>query len=60
MTASQDVATLSTKDLNIYYGRHLAVRDVSVDIAKASITAFIGPSGCGKSSVLRCFNGSTI
>ena len=56
MTASQDVATLSAKDLNIHYGRHLAVRDVSVDIAKASITAFIGPSGCGKSSVLRCFN----
>ncbi len=47
---------LSSKDANIYYGKFLAVRDVTIDIPKNSITAFIGPSGCGKSTVLRCFN----
>ena len=45
-----------TRDLHVYYGDFLAVRDVDLDIAKNEITAFIGPSGCGKSTVLRCFN----
>jgi phosphate transport system ATP-binding protein len=43
-------------DVRVYYGDFLAVRDVTFDIAKNEITAFIGPSGCGKSTVLRCFN----
>ncbi len=43
-------------NLQIYYGDFLAVRDVSMEIPKNKITAFIGPSGCGKSTVLRCFN----
>lgn len=45
-----------TEDLDIFYGSFKAVRDVSIEIPKNSITAFIGPSGCGKSTVLRCFN----
>jgi phosphate transport system ATP-binding protein len=45
-----------TDDLNIYYGDFLAVRNVTMEIQKNAITAFIGPSGCGKSTVLRCFN----
>ena len=52
----QTQSILSSKDANIYYGNFLAVRDVTIDIPKNSITAFIGPSGCGKSTVLRCFN----
>ena len=47
---------LRVKDCDIYYGTYKAVRDVTVDIPKNKITAFIGPSGCGKSTVLRCFN----
>jgi phosphate transport system ATP-binding protein len=49
-------AVLRTKNLNVYYGSTLAVRDVSLDIPPRKIVAFIGPSGCGKSTVLRCFN----
>ena len=45
-----------TRDVNVYYGDFLAVRDVNLDIAKNEITAFIGPSGCGKSTMLRAFN----
>ncbi len=52
----QTKTVFQTKDLNIYYGNFLAVRDVNIDIPKNAITAFIGPSGCGKSTVLRCFN----
>jgi phosphate transport system ATP-binding protein len=55
-SARQTETVFRTEALNIYYGSFLAVRDVSIDIAKNSITAFIGPSGCGKSTVLRCFN----
>jgi phosphate transport system ATP-binding protein len=43
-------------DMNVWYGIHHAVRDVTMDIGRRQITAMIGPSGCGKSTVLRCFN----
>jgi phosphate transport system ATP-binding protein len=55
-TARKTETVFRTQDLNIYYGSFLAVKDVSIEIPKHSITAFIGPSGCGKSTVLRCFN----
>jgi phosphate transport system ATP-binding protein len=42
--------------LNIYYGKFLAVSEVSFTINPRSVTAFIGPSGCGKSTVLRTIN----
>ena len=46
-------AVLRAKRLNVYYGSHLAVRDVNIDIPRNQVIAFIGPSGCGKSTVLR-------
>jgi phosphate transport system ATP-binding protein len=56
--AHQDTqdAVLETTNLNVYYGNFLAVKDVSLQILRNQITAFIGPSGCGKSTLLRCFN----
>ncbi|MBW4443196.1 MAG: phosphate ABC transporter ATP-binding protein [Plectolyngbya sp. WJT66-NPBG17] len=54
--ARQTETIFRTENLNIHYGNFLAVRDVSIDIPKNAVTAFIGPSGCGKSTVLRCFN----
>jgi len=47
---------LEVKDLDVFYGEHKAVRDVSLQMARFEITALIGPSGCGKSTVLRCLN----
>ncbi len=47
---------LSVEHLNLYYGEKQALFDVSVNIPKGHIVAFIGPSGCGKSTLLRCFN----
>ena len=58
-TAAQDAGAPVVFDvdrLGVHYGSFQAVRDVSLDIAKHEITAFIGPSGCGKTTVLRCFN----
>lgn len=49
-------AVLRAKKVDVYYGKHLAVSEVSVDIPEKKVVAFIGPSGCGKSTILRCFN----
>ena len=48
--------SIDVKNLNVYYGSFLAVKDVTLGIEHQKITAMIGPSGCGKSTVLRSFN----
>ena len=47
---------LSTRDFNLYYGAHQALRGVTLELAEHSVSAIIGPSGCGKSTLLRSFN----
>ncbi|SFF59182.1 phosphate ABC transporter ATP-binding protein PstB [Blastococcus tunisiensis] len=47
---------IDVSDLDIYYGKFLAVQGVNVSIEPRSITALIGPSGCGKSTFLRSIN----
>ncbi|MFL6416186.1 MAG: phosphate ABC transporter ATP-binding protein PstB [Bryobacteraceae bacterium] len=47
---------LDVKDLNFYYGSFQALHDISINISRNKITAFIGPSGCGKSTFLRTMN----
>jgi len=54
--AATGVHALCVENLNVYYGKFRAVKDVSLNIEARRITALIGPSGCGKSTVLRCFN----
>ncbi len=47
---------VTIEDLNAYYGKFRAVKDVSLEIDTKRVTAIIGPSGCGKSTLLRCIN----
>ena len=47
---------IELNDLNIYYGKFHAVKDVNMVIEPRAVTAFIGSSGCGKSTVLRSIN----
>ena len=47
---------MAARNLNIYYGKFHAIKDVNIEIRESRITAFIGPSGCGKSTLLRIFN----
>jgi phosphate transport system ATP-binding protein len=47
---------LEVTGLNAWYGRTIAVKNISMSIASRSITALIGPSGCGKSTFIRCLN----
>ncbi|MDR3621039.1 MAG: phosphate ABC transporter ATP-binding protein PstB [Paludisphaera borealis] len=51
-----DPVVLSTRDLQVWYGSSLALKQITIDIPRNKITALIGPSGCGKSTLLRCFN----
>lgn len=47
---------IKTTDLDLYYGDNRVLKNISFDIGRRTVTAFIGPSGCGKSSYLRCLN----
>ena len=47
---------LQVNDLNLWYGQNHALHNVTLEIPKNEITAFIGPSGCGKSTFLRTLN----
>ncbi|HUV52458.1 MAG TPA: ATP-binding cassette domain-containing protein, partial [Dehalococcoidia bacterium] len=47
---------IETKQLNFYYGKMPAVKNVTLNIREHQITALIGPSGCGKSTFLRTLN----
>ena len=47
---------LDVHNLNLFYGEAQALTDISFQMKKNRVTAFIGPSGCGKSTLLRCFN----
>jgi phosphate transport system ATP-binding protein len=51
-------ACIRAEDLSLHYQRsqNVALHNVSLEIPRQRVTAFIGPSGCGKSSLLRCFN----
>jgi phosphate transport system ATP-binding protein len=48
--------SIETRGLSLWYGTFQALKDVSISISAARITALIGPSGCGKTTLLRCFN----
>ena len=47
---------IQVRDLNFYYGKFHALKNISLEIATNQVTAFIGPSGCGKSTLLRTLN----
>ncbi len=47
---------ISIQNLNFYYGKFHALKNINLQIPGQQVTAFIGPSGCGKSTLLRTFN----
>jgi phosphate transport system ATP-binding protein len=51
-----DPVVLATRNLSVWYGPSLALKEITIGIPRNRITALIGPSGCGKSTLLRCFN----
>ncbi len=47
---------IRVSDLNFFYGKIQALKNISMDIYKNKVTAIIGPSGCGKSTFIRLLN----
>ncbi len=47
---------IRVENLNLFYAQKQALHDVSMEMPKKKVTAYIGPSGCGKSTLLRCIN----
>ena len=47
---------IKTVGLDLFYGDNQVLKNITFDIGRKKVTAFIGPSGCGKSSYLRCLN----
>ncbi len=56
--AVQNIAKpqIKVENLNLWYGKKQALKNISMHIPKNSVTALIGPSGCGKSTFIRCLN----
>ncbi len=55
-TVEQVNSKITASGVHVFYGDTHAIKDVDVNIAEKTVTAFIGPSGCGKSTFLRCLN----
>ena len=47
---------IQVNKLKLFYGEHLALNKVSINVARNSVLALIGPSGCGKSTFLKTLN----
>lgn len=47
---------IETREMNLWYGKNHALKNISISLPEKEITALIGPSGCGKSTFLRTLN----
>lgn len=56
MDFSKETFSLEVENLQLFYGKDHALKNINMKIPNRRVTAFIGPSGCGKSTLLRCFN----
>jgi phosphate transport system ATP-binding protein len=47
---------IEIRNLNAFYGKVQALKDVNLMIPKRQVTVIMGPSGCGKSTLLKSLN----
>ncbi|KYH37303.1 MAG: phosphate ABC transporter ATP-binding protein [Candidatus Bathyarchaeota archaeon B24] len=47
---------IEVRELNVWYGNHHVLKDLSIKIPERRVLAIIGPSGCGKSTLLMTLN----
>ena len=53
---TESTIKMTARNVSVWYGQKKAIDDVSIDVDRENVTAFIGPSGCGKSTFLRTLN----
>ena len=51
---------IDIRNLRVVRGKRVALDDVSVQIARGTITGLLGPSGCGKTTLMRSIVGTQI
>ncbi|WP_153772316.1 amino acid ABC transporter ATP-binding protein [Labrenzia sp. CE80] len=56
MTTAQNASSVEIRNLNKYYGKFHALKNIDLFIPPGKVTCLIGPSGSGKSTLLRCIN----
>ncbi|HUI87652.1 MAG TPA: phosphate ABC transporter ATP-binding protein [Anaerolineales bacterium] len=47
---------IRVRNLNAFYGKQQALKDINIEIPKKQVTVIMGPSGCGKSTLLKSLN----
>ena len=50
------MAKYDIENVNVFYGKEQALKNVSLEVQPNEITAFIGPSGFGKSTLIKSLN----
>ena len=48
---------LRVKDLSVYYGKAMALENVSLEVAQGAVVTIIGANGAGKSTILKVLSG---
>lgn len=56
LDSPSEATKIEVRDLDFFYGKSQALKDVSLNVPAHAVTAIIGPSGCGKSTLLRTLN----
>jgi phosphate transport system ATP-binding protein len=51
-----DRVKIKAENIDFWYGKQQALKNINIDVYENQVTAFIGPSGCGKSTFIRLFN----
>lgn len=54
--AAEGQLKYTIRNLNLFYDKTQALKNINMDIRPNQVTAMIGPSGCGKSTLLRTLN----
>lgn len=54
---SSEKPAVEFRNIDIAYGKFVAVRNFSLSIRKGSFVTLLGPSGCGKTTILRSIAG---
>lgn len=56
LNTTENNIVYDTRQLNLWYGNHHALKNIDLAIQENEVTAIIGPSGCGKSTYIKTLN----
>ncbi len=48
---------MTVENMSAYYGKYLALKDISFDVRKGDYIGVVGPNGSGKTTLIKCLLG---